>query len=218
MVTRSGTKNTADLPQKVSPHVINHRVVIKHLFPYIFKEVAKEYVSREYNDFMVKCGTELEAMCLIHESLNKDSPTQTIWVDFVPREELSLLELVSSDHEELRKVVLTMGHLVSEMDFLVQEGRSFYHPLLYYGEGVDEKSLQQGESHACAGRMIETLQKLLNYVNFSYKVIRNTIGQLSKLYCNPDAGPKYFEIGETHFKIIFERIGSVLVISYYCFY
>jgi hypothetical protein len=37
------------------------------------------------------------------------------------------------------------------------------------------------------------------------------VGQLSRLYCSADAGPKYFEIGETHFKIIFERMGSVLV-------
>ena len=173
--------------------------------------MAKEYVAREYSDFMIKYGSELEAICLAHESLKKENSDQTIWLDSVPREDITLVELIQSDHEELRKVVLTLGHLVSEMDFLVEEGKSFFHPILYYGEGVDEVALQQGESHTCAGRMIETLQNLLNYVNYCYKVIRNTVGQLSKLYCSPDAGPKYFEVGETHFKILFERMGSVLV-------
>lgn len=167
---------------------------------------------------MIKCGTDLETLNQLHDSLTRDSLQCVVVVDSVPREDVTLVDLVSSDHEELRKVVLTVGHLVNEMDFLIQEGRSFYHCLLYYGEGVDEKALQQGESHTCAGRMVETLQKLLNFVNYSYKVIRNTVGQLSKLYCSPDTGPKYFEIGETHFKILFERIGSVLVNSAYYLY
>ncbi len=173
--------------------------------------MAKEHVAREYSDFMVKCTSELETVCQAHESLEKENSNQTIWLDSVPREDLTLVDLIQSDHEELRKVVLTLGHLVGEMDFLVEEGRSFYHPLLYYGEGVDEKAVQQGDSHTCAGRMIDTLQKLLNYVNYCYKVVRNTVCQLSKLYISPNAGPKYFEVGETHFKIIFERMGSVLV-------
>ena len=173
--------------------------------------MAKEYVAREYSDFMVKCGSDLDAMCQVHENLGKENVSQTVCLDLIPREDISLVDLVHSDHEELRKVVLALSHLVSEMDFLVEEGRSNYYPLLYYGEGVDEKALQAGEGHACAGRMVETLQKLLSYVNYSYKVIKNMVGQLSRLYCSADAGPKYFEIGETHFKIIFERMGSVLV-------
>lgn len=193
--------------------------------------MAKEYVAREYSEFMVKCGSDLEAVCQIHENLSKENVSQTVSLDLVPCEDISLVDLVHSDHEELRKVVLALGHLVSEMDFLVEEGRldsfhsvhvlfmfisfsyrrSFYYPLLYYGEGVDEKALQAGEGHACAGRMVETLQKLLSYVNYCYKVIKNMVGQLSRLYCSSDAGPKYFEIGETHFKIIFERMGCVLV-------
>lgn len=76
---------------------------------------------------------------------------------------------------------------------------------------MEEKSFQQGESHACAGRMIETLQKLLNYVSYVYQVVKNAVAQLSKLYTGPDAGPRYFDVGDAHFKIIFERIGSVLV-------
>lgn len=159
---------------------------------------------------MVKCGSDLEAVCQIHENLSKENVSQTVSLDLVPSEDISLVDLVHSDHEELRKVVLALGHLVSEMDFL-EEGKSFYYPLLYYGEGVDEKALQAGEGHACAGRMVETLQKLLSYVNYCYKVIKNMVGQLSRLYCSSDAGPKYFEIGETHFKIIFERMGCVLV-------
>lgn len=189
---------------------------------------------------MVKCGTELEALSQLHESLGNENANQIICLDSVPTEDLSLVNLVRSDHEELRKVVLALGHLVSEvcvffvimrwspsilfancllhnflfymqMDFLVEEGRSFYYPFLYYGEGVDEKTLQAGESHVCAGRMVETLQKLLNFVNYCYKVIKNVVGQLSRLYCSSYVGPKYFEVGDTHFKIIFERMGCVLV-------
>ncbi|KAI9557930.1 hypothetical protein GHT06_014682 [Daphnia sinensis] len=177
---------------------------------YAAEKLAKEYVTREFSDFMVKCGSELEALSQLHESLSNESANQVICLDSVPTEDLSLVNLVRSDHEELRKVVLALGHLVSEMDFLIGEGRSFYYPILYYGEGVDEKTLQAGESHVCAGRMVETLQKLLNFVNHCYKVIKNVVGQLSRLYCSSNAGPKYFEVGDTHFKIIFERMGCVL--------
>lgn len=162
---------------------------------------------------MVKCVSELEAFNQVYQCLDRERLTQPLSLNPVPQEDLELVDLISSPCEELRKVVLALGHLIGEMDFLVVDGRTFYYPLLYYGEGVDEKALEHGESHACAGRMIETLQKLLNYVNYCYKVIKNTVNQLSKLYCTPDAGPKYFEVGETHFKIIFERIGSVLVLD-----
>lgn len=80
-----------------------------------FLEVAKEYVTREFSDFMVKCGTELEALSQLHESLGNENANQIICLDSVPTEDLSLVNLVRSDHEELRKVVLALGHLVSEV-------------------------------------------------------------------------------------------------------
>lgn len=241
MAIRRAATNTADTLLKVCeffPVYVFGCILIIFFSCLFYAEVAKEYVTREFSDFMVKCGSDFEAMSQLHKNLNKENASQVICLDSVPREDISLVNLVRSDHEEFRKVVLALGHLVSEvcvwlhvchtcssihfhinfffffrmqMDFLFEEGRSFYYPLLYYGEGVDEKALQAGESHVCAGRMVETLQKLLNFVNFCYKVIKNVVGQLSRLYCSSDVGPKYFDIGETHLKIIFERIGSVLV-------
>ena len=135
----------------------------------------------------------------------------TVVIDVVPTEDINLPDLIQTDHEELRKVMLTLSYLVEEMDNLIRELSSFYYPLLYYGEGIDDKLIQQGEAHVCAGRMVYPLQQLLNLINHSYRVIKNVIAQLSKLYCTSDSGPKYFDVGESHFKIIFERLSSLLV-------
>ena len=96
------------------------------------------------------------------------------------------------------------------MDFLIKEGSTFYPPLQYYGEGVDNKDFQNGECHTCAAKMIPFLQKLLNYVTHCYKVVENVLCQLTRLYCHPENGPKFLEIWEAHLKIIFERLGELL--------
>lgn len=177
-------------------------------------EVAKERVIREFNDFLTKCGSNLEAVDKTFQNLRGSWSGQhlpIISIKTVPYEDATLPELIQSDFEELRKVILTLAHLVEEMDFLVKEFNKFYYPLLYYGEAVDEQLLQQGDSHICAGRIFDVLQQLLSFVNHCYKVVKNVVAQLSKLYCSPDSGPRYFDVGESHFKIIFERLSNMLV-------
>lgn len=185
---------------------------------YTITEVAKEHVIREFNDFLTKCGSDLESIDKVYQSVAVPSrgntiihPHNTVSVDAVAREDLSLTDLIVSRHEELRKTMLVLGFLVEEMDNAVEELSFFYQPLLYYGEGLDDGLLQRGEAHACVGRILEPLHKMLDSVNHSYKVVRNVLAQLSRLYCGPDSGPKYFDVGECHFKIIFERLGNLLV-------
>ena len=203
----------SNLFSKYFPNVSS---VIQFCFDMI-AEVAREHVIHEFNDFLTKCCSDLESVDRIYQSVAADAGGSSLHlqnpvvVDPVARENLSLADLIISNHEELRKTMLTLGFLVEEMDLLTEELGSFYHPLLYYGEGLDDVLLQRGEAHTCAGRMLEPLHKLLDCVTHSYKVVKNVLTQLSRLHCSPNSGPKYFDVGECHFKIVFERLGNVLV-------
>ena len=176
---------------------------------FTFIEVAKENVVRQYIDFLTKFGSDLDGVDHSYQSMSKDKPFHLLGLDAIPHEEVELVDLINSDNEALRKVILALSHLIQEIDFLNKEGKSFYHSLLYYGEGVEDSQMQQGECHTCAGKMVPMLQKLLHYVIHCYNVISNTVQQLSQLYCAENS-PKYLEVGETHFKIIFERLGNLL--------
>lgn len=174
----------------------------------LYIEIAKEYVTRQYVDFLTRLSCNLDACNEHYEHVTKDISPDPISLNVVPYEEVSLTELVVSDDEMLRKVMLTLGHLVCEMEDLVDEGRSFYYPLLYYAEGLSDGQLERGECHACISKMIPVLEDLLQYVEFCYSLISNTVSQLGILY--PDIGPALLELNETHFKIVFERLGELL--------
>lgn len=166
---------------------------------------------RDYNDFLMKFNSDYESIHNLYDEVAKDNFQFPVALDLVPREDVELIDIIKTDNEELGKVVLALSYLVSEIDYLKFEAATFYYPLLYYGEGVDAKDFQAGECHACVGRSIETLQKLLNFVNYTYKVFDNLVTQLSKLYCPLENGPKYLDIGSSHLKIVYERMGSILV-------
>lgn len=166
---------------------------------------------RDYNDFLMKFNAQYETVNTLYEQVVKSDPHFPITLDLVPREDVQLTDIIKTDNEELGKVVLALSYLVGEIDYLRAEATSFYYPLMYYGEGVDAKEFQNGESHACVGRSIKTLQKLLDFVSYTYRVFQNIVSQLSKLYCHQDDGPKYFDIGSSHLKIVYERMGTILV-------
>ena len=97
--------------------------------------MAKEHVLREYTDFLTKCSSNLETVSRTFDQVTRGSALEfPIAIDVVPSETIDLSDLVSSDHEELRKIVLALAHLVLEMEFVVKEGSSFYNTLLYYGK------------------------------------------------------------------------------------
>lgn len=152
----------------------------------------------------------METINQIYKNTSKWTLNYQISLEAVPFEDIALVDLVQSPNEPLRKVVLTFIYLIEEMDFLIKEGDSFYPPLQYYGEGIDGKDFQNGECHTCAAKMVSFLQKLLNYVTHCYKVVENTLCQLTRLYCHSKNGPKFLEIFEAHLKIIFERLGKLL--------
>jgi len=154
---------------------------------YAAEKIAKEYVTRQYVDFLTRLSCNLDACNEHYEHVTKNISPDPISLNVVPYEEVSLTELVVSDDEALRKVMLTLGHLVCEMEDLVDEGKSFYYPLLYYAEGLSDGQLERGECHACISKMIPVLEDLLQYVEFCYSLISNTVSQLGRLY--PDSGP-----------------------------
>ena len=173
-------------------------------------EVAKEHVLREYNKFHIEHGVQLETVNQIYKNISKRTLSHQISLEAVPFEDISLADLIQTNNDALRNVVLTFIHLIEEMDFLIKEGQSFYSPLQYYGEGINNRDFQNGECHTCAAKMIPFLQKLLNYIAHCYKVVENIFCQLTRLYCHPENGPKFLEIWEAHLKIIFERLGELL--------
>ena len=177
-----------------------------------YSEVAKEHVLREYNKFHIEYGNHLETVNQIYKNISKWTSKHPISLEAVPFEDISLTNLIQSDNGALESVVRAFVYLVEEMDFLIREGSSFYPPLQYYGEGIEDKDFQIGECHTCAAKMIPLLRKLLNYITHCYEVVKNILCQLTQLYCHPETQPKFLEVQETHFKIIFERLGELLAV------
>ena len=163
--------------------------------------MAKEHVVRQYVEFLTKFGTDLESVNQIYQNLAKINAVQPVAIHFVPSEDISLADLVVTDNEGMRKVLLVLAYLVQVMDSLVEEAKPFYYTVLYYGEAVDETRMQQGECHTCAGQMVPVLHDLLRYVERCCSVVSNLMQQLSRIYVSAENGPKFLDVGDTHFKV-----------------
>jgi len=131
-------------------------------------------------------------------------------MEVIPHEQPSLLKIVKCDDEILEKVILALSSLVHNMVSLVEEGQPFLYTLLYYGEGIKESNFHQVDFHSCAIKVIPVLQQLLNFVFRCNNVFNNILQQLLNLYSSHGNGPKYLDVAETHFKIIFECMGKIL--------
>ncbi|KAH7984693.1 hypothetical protein HPB52_023522 [Rhipicephalus sanguineus] len=106
---------------------------------------------RKYGKFMEDLTTEFKN---IEQSLDEgiteawDIDSDLIALHWVPYENTTLLELISTDNKVLNKVMTVLAALCSEMKQLCHEAKSRFHDaLLFYGEGsLSSNSVPDGEA------------------------------------------------------------------------
>ncbi|XDV52826.1 hypothetical protein PO909_021481 [Leuciscus waleckii] len=131
----------------------------------------------------------------------------------LPYEQSSLLELIKTENKVLNKVITVYAALCSEVKKLKYEAETkFYNGLLYYGEGVSDTSVVEGESQIQMGRFISFLQELSCFVSRCFEVVVNMVHQLAALYNSSKGATKIIESTGVHFQAVYEHLGELLVV------
>uniref|UniRef100_H3CSF2 WASH complex subunit 4 n=1 Tax=Tetraodon nigroviridis TaxID=99883 RepID=H3CSF2_TETNG len=142
-----------------------------------------------------------------------DFTLDPIALKLLPCEQSSVLELIKTDNKVLNKVITVYAALCTEVKKLKYEAETkFYNGLLYYGEGVSDSSIVEGELQIQMGRFISFLQELSCFVSRCYEVVVNIVHQLAALYNNNKAAPKVIESSGVHFQVVYEHLGELLVV------
>uniref|UniRef100_A0A8C8LNW8 WASH complex subunit 4 n=1 Tax=Oncorhynchus tshawytscha TaxID=74940 RepID=A0A8C8LNW8_ONCTS len=90
--------------------------------------------------------------------------------------------------------------------------KSFYNGLLYYGEGVSDSCVVEGESQVQMGRFISFFQELSCFVSRCFEVVVNVVHQLAALYNSNKGVTKIIESSGVHFQTVYEHLGELLVV------
>ncbi|XP_072328054.1 WASH complex subunit 4 isoform X2 [Scyliorhinus torazame] len=131
----------------------------------------------------------------------------------LPYEQSSLLELIKTENRVLNKVITVYAALCCEVKKLKYEAETkFYNGLLFYGEGVTESSIVEGEAQIQMGRFISFLQELSCFITRCYEVVMNIVQQLASLYTSNKTAPKVIETTGVHFQIVYEHLGELLAV------
>ncbi|XP_076057621.1 strumpellin and WASH-interacting protein [Oratosquilla oratoria] len=137
-----------------------------------------------------------------------------IMVQLEPFEQTELFTLVRSDNKRVNKVVLALGALCSEIDFLLKEARNdLYPPIIYYGEGVEESGESGemcGESQACLARMLPTLHRIACYVRRVVAVSLNVVRQLGVLYSPDRKSQVVLDVSGVNLQVVYSQLGFLL--------
>ncbi|KAG7274770.1 hypothetical protein CRUP_015757 [Coryphaenoides rupestris] len=113
----------------------------------------------------------------------------------------------------LNKVITVYAALCSEVKKLKYEAETkFYNGLLYYGEGVSDTCVVEGESQIQMGRFISFLQELSCFVSRCFEVVLNIVHQLAAVYNNNKGAVKIIESTGVHFQTVYEHLGELLVV------
>lgn len=177
----------------------------------IHTEVQLKNYSRFLQDFTAQLGAIEEAL---DDSLGDvwDFNLDPIALTLLPQEQSSLLELIKTDNKVLNKVITVYAALCTEVKKLKHEAETkFYNGLLYYGEGVSDSSVVEGDSQIQMGRFISFLQELSCFVSRCYEVVVSIVQQLAALYTTSKA-PKLIESSGVHFQVVYEHLGELLVV------
>uniref|UniRef100_A0A3Q4I403 WASH complex subunit 4 N-terminal domain-containing protein n=1 Tax=Neolamprologus brichardi TaxID=32507 RepID=A0A3Q4I403_NEOBR len=150
------------------------------------QKIHTEVQLKNYRKFLEEYTSQLKG---IEEALDEsigdvwDFTLDPIALKLLPYEQSSLLELIKTDNKVLNKVITVYAALCSEVKKLKYEAETkFYNGLLYYGEGVSETSVVEGESQIQMGRFISFLQELSCFVSRCYEVVVSIVHQLAALY------------------------------------
>uniref|UniRef100_A0A8B9HRX0 WASH complex subunit 4 n=1 Tax=Astyanax mexicanus TaxID=7994 RepID=A0A8B9HRX0_ASTMX len=184
-------------------------------FDYIL-EIHTEVQLKNYTKFLEEYSSQLKA---IEEALDDsigdvwDFTLDPIALQLIPYEQSSLLELIKTENKVLNKVITVYAALCSEVKKLKYEAETkFYNGLLYYGEGVSDTSVVEGECQVQMGRFISFLQELSCFVSRCFEVVVNIVHQLAALYNSNKAATKIIESSGVHFQTVYEHLGELLVV------
>uniref|UniRef100_A0A4W6ESX5 WASH complex subunit 4 n=1 Tax=Lates calcarifer TaxID=8187 RepID=A0A4W6ESX5_LATCA len=180
------------------------------------QKIHTEVQLKNYSKFLEEYTSQLKG---IEEALDDsigdvwDFTLDPIALKLLPYEQSSLLELIKTDNKVLNKVITVYAALCSEVKKLKYEAETkFYNGLLYYGEGVSDTSVVEGESQIQMGRFISFLQELSCFVSRCYEVVVNIVHQLAALYSSSKGATKIIESSGVHFQIVYEHLGELLVV------
>ncbi|TWW75650.1 WASH complex subunit 4 [Takifugu flavidus] len=157
------------------------------------QKIHTEVQLKNYSKFLEEYTSQLRG---IEEALDDtigdvwDFTLDPIALKLLPYEQSSILELIKTDNKAETK---------------------FYSGLLYYGEGVSDTSIVEGELQIQMGRFISFLQELSCFVSRCYEVVVNIVHQLAALY-NNKGPPKVIESSGVHFQVVYEHLGELLVV------
>ncbi|XP_067860697.1 WASH complex subunit 4 [Heptranchias perlo] len=142
-----------------------------------------------------------------------DFTLDPIALRLLPYEQSSLLELIKTENKVLNKVITVYAALCCEVKKLKYEAETkFYNGLLFYGEGVTDSSMVEGESQVQMGRFISFLQELSCFITRCYEVVMNIVQQLASLYTSNKTAPKIIETTGVHFQTVYEHLGELLAV------
>ncbi|KAL6474366.1 hypothetical protein MHYP_G00179270 [Metynnis hypsauchen] len=180
------------------------------------QKIHTEVQLKNYGKFLEEYTSQLKA---IEEALDDsigdvwDFTLDPIALKLLPYEQSSLLELIKTENKVLNKVITVYAALCSEVKKLKYEAETkFYNGLLYYGEGVSDTSVVEGECQVQMGRFISFLQELSCFVSRCFEVVVNVVHQLAALYNNNKGATKIIESSGVHFQTVYEHLGELLVV------
>ncbi|CAI9722200.1 Hypothetical predicted protein [Octopus vulgaris] len=179
-------------------------------------KIVGEVQLRKYGKFLEEYSTQLKD---IEDALDDcigdswDATLDPISLQFLPYEQLSLLNLINTNNKILNKIIKVQASLCAEIQSLEHEAKTkFFNALLFYGEGDVDSTHPECESQIQMGRMMPLLQELSCFVMRVYEVVKNTIHQLTCLYNPPKSGIKLIDVTGVHFQIVFEHLGDLLTV------
>ncbi|XP_077568439.1 WASH complex subunit 4 [Stigmatopora nigra] len=180
------------------------------------QKIHTEVQLKNYRKFLDEYTAQLSG---IEEALDDsigdvwDFTLDPIALKLLPYEQSSLLEMIKTDNKVLNKVITVYAALCSEVKNLKYEAENkFYNGLLYYGEGVSDCSVVEGQCQIQMGRFISFLQELSCFVSRCYEVVVNIVHQLAALYTSNKSATKIIDSSGVHFQIVFEQLGELLVV------
>uniref|UniRef100_A0A8C2JP01 WASH complex subunit 4 n=1 Tax=Cyprinus carpio TaxID=7962 RepID=A0A8C2JP01_CYPCA len=180
------------------------------------QKIHTEVQVKNYEKFLEEYSAQLQG---IEEALDDsvgdvwDFTLDPIALKLLPYEQSSLLELIKTDNKVLNKVITVYAALCCEVKKLKYEAETkFYNGLLYYGEGVSDTSVVEGESQIQMGRFISFLQELSCFVSRCFEVVVNMVHQLAALYISNKSATKIIESTGVHFQTVYEHLGELLVV------
>lgn len=180
------------------------------------QKIHTEVQVKNYERFLEEYIAQLQG---IEEALDDsigdvwDFTLDPITLKLLPYEQSSLLELIKTDNKVLNKVITVYAALCCEVKKLKHEAETkFYNGLLYYGEGVSDTSVVEGESQIQMGRFVSFLQELSCFVSRCFEVVVNMVHQLAALYNSSKGATKIIESTGVHFQTVYEHLGELLVV------